>query len=188
MDKTKLSRNFQTHCAKRVIGHRNAQCMGCAIGYPIRDNGRGRGRVNATTTRRGLSAKVRNAARSSPRARTAACTGGASEETNSGHRANLPSILSYLILSISNKRRFCRLFHVAFFISSQALNTKNLKVRGKQKKTTQLPQRDTFSIDSLVVYRLFWMDAQAQDRGSIPGHVARQTSGEKKGKMSFLSW
>jgi len=43
------------------------------------------------------SAKVRHAARSSPRARTAACTGGASDETNSGHRANLSNvILSYL--------------------------------------------------------------------------------------------
>ena len=40
------------------------------------------------------SAKVRHAARSSPRARTAACTGGASDETNSGHRANL---IFYLI-------------------------------------------------------------------------------------------
>ena len=42
------------------------------------------------------SAKVRHAARSSPRARTAACTGGASDETNSGHRAK-----GYLYLSIS---------------------------------------------------------------------------------------
>ena len=79
------------------------------------------------------------------------------------------------------------LSHVAFFISSQGLSSKNLKVRGKQRKTTYLLKRGTKAIDSLLTQRLIRMDAQSEDPGSIPGRVARQTRGEKKKKVfSFM--
>jgi hypothetical protein len=76
---------------------------------------------------------------------------------------------------------------VAFFISSQGLSSKNLKVRGKQRKTTYLLKRGMKSIDSQLTQRLIWIDAQAEDPGSIPGRVARQTRGEKKKNVfSFM--
>jgi hypothetical protein len=43
------------------------------------------------------------------------------------------------------------------------------------------------SIDSQLTQRLIWIDAQAEDPGSIPGRVARQTRGEKKKNVfSFM--
>ena len=67
-----------------------------------------------------------------------------------------------------------------FLFLPRRLSTKNLKVRGKQNKTTYELKRGTKTTDFLLTQRLIRMDAQAEDPGSIPGRVAPQTRGEKK--------